>query len=226
MKIGILGGTFDPVHRGHGYVARRILEIFDLERVLFMVSNVPPHKEKQIITSALHRYAMVVLEIQNDTRLCPSPWELERREPPFTIDTLDYFATHHPQHSHCFIAGTDALKEIHLWKDYVTLLTEHCFIFVQRPGIEVDPKGLSVPKSLREVIEVVCEGEEPAIQPGRSFLISLNTPSVSSTSVRKLIASGKSPSCSLVSSAVLQYIQKNRLYEENEKLSEESLSGD
>ena len=226
MKVGILGGTFDPVHRGHGYVARKILEIFDLERVLFMISNVPPHKEKEEITSAFHRYAMVVLEVQNDTRLYSSPWELERPEPSYTIDTLDYFATHHPQHRHCFIAGTDALKEIHLWKDYVTLLKEHCLIFVQRPGIEVTLKELPVPKSLLEIIEVVCEGEEPTIQPGRSFLISLNAPPVSSTSVRKMIASGKSPSCSLVSSAVLQYIQKYRLYEKNEEPSEASLPGD
>ena len=225
MKFGILGGAFDPVHRGHTYVARKVVEIFDLDCVFFMISNFAPHKERSELSSAYHRYAMVVLEVLNEPRLYCSQLELQRQSC-YTIDTLNYFAMHYPQHRHCFIAGTDALREIHLWKDYGRLLREYSFIFVQRPGSQVDLKELKIPESLQETIQVVCEEEKPAIQSGRSFLISLDAPPLSSTSIRKMISSGMSPSGDFISLPVLQYIQKHRLYETNKKRSEESLPGD
>ena len=85
MKIGILGGTFDPIHRGHSYVARCVLNMFSLNHVLFMVSKLPPHKEKDDLTSPFHRFAMVVLDLLDDRDLYPSPWELERGTLSYTI---------------------------------------------------------------------------------------------------------------------------------------------
>ena len=193
-------------------MARCVLRMFSLNHVLFMVSKLPPHKEKSDLTSPFHRYAMVVLDLLDDRDLYPSPWELERGTLSYTIETLQYFARRHPGDEYCFISGSDSLHEIHLWKDYGKLLREHCFIFVQRPGIEVDLDKLGVSASSRGTIRAVCEKERPTIRPGQS----INAPAVSSTSIREMIVSGKQPSADMVSPAVLQYIRRHRLYEKGQ----------
>lgn len=223
MKIGILGGTFDPMHRGHTYLGRAVSTILDLDRVLFMVSHLPPHKGKQKITSPFHRYAMVAMGLLEEENLYPSQWELNRRKSSYTIETLQYFTSHYPQHQYCFIAGSDSLNEIHLWKDYATLLEEHCFVFVQRPGAQVDLEELKISGSLRQKIHIVCKQDQPIIRSGQSLLMTLDAPDISASSLRKLIASGKRPSSKLISPSVLQYVKKHRLYEENQDPSQEGL---
>ncbi len=223
MKIGILGGTFDPMHRGHTYLARAVSTVLDLNRVLFMVSYLPPHKGKQKITSPFHRYAMVALDVLDEENLYPSQWELDRGKSSYTIETLQYFTSHYPQHQYCFIAGSDSLKEIHLWKDCDTLLKEHCFVFVQRPGAQVNLEELKISGSLRQRIQILCEQDQPIIRPGQSLLMTLDAPDISASSLRKLIASGKRPSSQLISPSVLQYVKKHRLYEENQDPFKEGL---
>ncbi len=215
MKIGILGGTFDPMHRGHTYLARAVSTVLNLDRVLFMVSYLPPHKGKQEITSPFHRYAMVALDLLEEEKLYPSQWELERKQASYTIETLQYFTSHFPQHQYCFIAGSDSLKEIHLWKDYGRLLKEHCFVFVQRPGAQVKLEELKVSDSLRQKIHLVCKQDQPIIRSGQSLLMTLDAPNISASALRKLITAGKRPSRELISSSVLQYVKKHRLYEDN-----------
>jgi nicotinate-nucleotide adenylyltransferase len=226
LKIGILGGTFDPVHRGHRYVATEILEIADLERVIFMVSKSPPHKEKATISSPFHRYAMAVIEVLKSKRLHASQLELHRTGPSYTIDTLRLFSSRQPRDQICFIAGSDSLREIHAWKDCDKLFEDYSFVFVQRPGAEVDLGGAGLPAELRRWIREVRKGDKPTIQPGRSYLISLDSPPVSSTAIREMIASGDSLPEGWVSPGVLLYIQKYHLYEQNRSHSEKSLRGD
>lgn len=223
MKIGILGGTFDPMHRGHTYLARGVSTILDLDRVLFMVSYLPPHKGKLKISSPFHRYSMVAMDLLEEENLYPSQWELDRRKSSYTIETLQYFTSHHPRHQYCFIAGSDSLKEIHLWKDYATLLKEHCFVFVQRPGAQVNLEELKGLGSLRQRIHIVCKQDQPIIRSGQSLLMTLDAPDISASSLRKLIASGKCPSSRLISPSVLQYVKKHRLYEANQDPSKEGL---
>ena len=223
MKIGILGGTFDPMHRGHTYLARAVSTVLDLDRVLFMVSYLPPHKGKQKITNSFHRYAMVAMDLLEKENLYPSQWELDRRKSSYTIETLQYFTSHYPQHQYCFLAGSDSLQEIHLWKDYGTLLKEHCFVFVQRPGAQVNLEELKISDSLRQKIHIVCEQDQPIIRSGQSLLMTLDAPDISASSLRKLIASGKHPSSKLISPSVLQYVKKHRFYEENKDPFKEGL---
>lgn len=217
MRIGILGGTFDPIHRGHTYLAGEVLKVFRLDRVLFMVSNLPPYKDKEEITSPFHRYAMVVLDVLGEKRLYTSQWELAHQGFSYTVDTLRHFTATYPGHHFCFIAGSDSLKEIHLWKSYDTLLKKYTLIFVQRPGAEVELHQLKIPAPLKGTIRIVQEGENPTIEAGLSFLASLNALPISSTSIRQTIASGRLPSPQALSPRVLQYIQGYHLYEENEK---------
>ncbi len=223
MKIGILGGTFDPMHRGHTYLARAVSTVLDLDRILFMVSYLPPNKGKQKITNPFHRYAMVAMDLLEEENLYPSQWELDRRKSSYTIETLQHLTSHYPQHQYCFIAGSDSLKEIHLWKDYGTLLKEHCFVFVQRPGAQVNLEELKVSGSLRQKIHIVCEQDQPIIRSGQSLLMTLDAPDISASSLRKLIASGKHPSSKLISPAVLQYVKKHRLYEKSQDPFKEGL---
>ncbi len=215
MKIGILGGTFDPVHRGHTFVARRILEAFGLDRVLFMVSKKPPHKQSHQISSAYHRYAMVALEVLTEEGLFASQWELEHSDPCYTIDTLRYFSTHFPNHVYCFVAGTDSLREIQTWAAYSTLLTNYTFIFVQRPGARIKLEELQITQALKHRIRLFRKGEKPAILPGRSHLARLNAPAVSSTTIRKIFSDGRCPPTNILSPAVLNYVKKYELYDGN-----------
>lgn len=223
MKIGILGGSFDPIHTGHVYIGLRVSEVLGLDQVWFMVANVPPHKDKRAISGAYHRYAMTVLALEEHTRLLASTWELERKGRCFTIDTLEALARSRPADRFCFIAGSDSLRDLHSWKDYGKLLLEHCCVFVQRPGSEVNIVDLPLPDALKEVIQPICSETHCEIQAGRSFLINLNPPPVSSTAIRETLASGGAPSPDSLPPAVLAYIAKHRLYEDNPSSSEEGL---
>jgi nicotinate-nucleotide adenylyltransferase len=226
LKIGILGGTFDPVHQGHNYVATRILEDFELDRVIFMVAKSPPHKVKAPVSSPFHRYAMAVIEVLESKHLHASQLELHRPGPSYTIDTLRFFSASQSRDQVCFIAGSDSLREIHVWKDCDKLLADYSFIFVQRPGAEVDPERAGLPDELGRRIHEKRKGDKPTIQPGRSYLVNLDSPPVSSTAIREMIASGETPPRGWVSPGVLLYIEKYRLYEQNRSHSEKSLCSD
>ncbi len=223
MNLGILGGTFDPIHRCHTFIAHRIREIFGLDQVLFMVSNLPPHKETFRTTSSFHRYAMVVLDLLYEERLSASLLELEEGVPSYTVTTLERLRDLHPEDRFCFIAGSDSLKEIHLWKDYATLLSEHCFVFVQRTRSEADLEQLKINEAARKSIKVVSASEKPIIQTGQSFLINIEAPPTSSTHIREAIAVGQTPDPESISGLVLQYIREYRLYERNQSRSVENL---
>ena len=225
MKIGVLGGTFDPIHLGHTFIAGKIAQVFGLNQVIFMVSKFPPHKQAQGISSAFHRHAMVVLGTMNESRFCASTLELTRQGLSYTVDTLEELGSGHPDDQFCFIAGTDSLSELHLWYEYDKLLSRHCLIFVQRPGAEVDLDNLKIPSNLRDSIQFVETDKPPVIQKGRSFCVNLNAPPISSTEIRQMIESGRRPPQEFLSSMVYEYIRKYRLYEENPNLTEESLRG-
>jgi nicotinate-nucleotide adenylyltransferase len=223
VKIGILGGTFDPVHAAHLHLARRVRQVFSLDAVWFMVAHLPPHKEKHAVSSGFHRYAMAVLAVQEEKEIYASSWELERSHTSFTVDTLDTLRNESPEDDFCFIAGSDSLLDIHSWKDCGRLLLEHCFIFVQRPGLEVDLERIPLSGRLKEVIQPVFPDSDKSIQAGRSFLISLDAPPVSSTSIRRAIAAGQLPNADCLPASVLSYILKNRLYEHHPSSSEKGL---
>ena len=218
MKVGILGGTFDPIHQGHTHLAREIARVFELEKVIFMVSKSPPHKEVREISSAFHRYAMVALEIDCEDSFFVSTLELRREGPSYTYDTLEQLKSCHPDDQFCFVAGTDSLRELSLWYQYDRLIQNHCLVFVQRPGAEVDLNRLEISTTLRDRIRLTEEGEKPEICEGSSFLLSLNAPPISSTEIRNLIRSGKRPSLNVLSSPVYRYIRKCQLYEEEQDL--------
>jgi nicotinate-nucleotide adenylyltransferase len=225
LKIGILGGTFDPIHAGHTYIARTICHIFGLDRIVFMVSKYPPHKNQTEISGAFHRYAMVVLNLLNERNCYASDRELRKSGPSYTIETLDELSKLHPDHQICFIAGSDSLQEIHLWREYDKLLLRHCLVFVQRPGVEVKLDKLSISAGHRDLIHSLDTQDVPTIERGRSYLLSLNSPPISSTQIRRMIATGVRPSAEYLFPPVYQYIRKYQLYGKQQRASEKSLRG-
>ncbi|HSR66363.1 MAG TPA: nicotinate (nicotinamide) nucleotide adenylyltransferase [Acidobacteriota bacterium] len=213
MKVGILGGTFDPIHAGHLYLARHVLRMQTLDQVLLLIARRPPHKRQRSLAGPYHRFAMAALATQDDNLLRPCSWELKRPAPSYTIDALRHFRSRHPAWRLTFIAGSDSLRDLHSWRDYAKLLEEFSFTFVQRPGETVDLTTLKLPAPLRERITVADASMPLDIRPGASLLICLDAPDVSSTRLRQTLSSGGIPENGAVPDPVLRYARKFGLYE-------------
>jgi nicotinate-nucleotide adenylyltransferase len=207
MRLGLFGGTFDPIHVGHLDVARAAAAALALERVWVVPSRTPPHRSRPR-ASAAHRFAMAALAVQHDPVLLVSDLEMETPGPSYTVDTLDRL-----QHSRVdlagvfFITGADAFREIGAWKDYPAVLDRCHFAVVSRPGA---PAG-----DLRRVLPVLAERMEPVPGdvPARPSILLVDAPTaaVSSTAVREARASGRRLT-GLVVPPVEQYILEHDLY--------------
>jgi len=142
MRIGIMGGTFDPIHYGHLNSAEEIAEVFKMDRVIFIPAFIPPHKKKEKITDVYHRLMMTMLATLSNPRFTVSTIEIERDGYSYTIDTVNElrnsFKRGSAKNKFYFIVGVDAFKEIFTWKDSVRLLKNCDFIVTTRPGYKVD----------------------------------------------------------------------------------------
>ena len=138
-RAAIYGGTFDPVHNGHIEVASRIVELFELDEVIFVPACVPPHKRGAGITSAFHRFAMLALATQRDTRLRLSTIELDAPDRPYAVDTVERMqsATGSSQRLF-FLIGADSWAEITTWHEWQRLLKMCDLIVVTRPGYDLN----------------------------------------------------------------------------------------
>lgn len=157
--IGIMGGTFDPIHYGHLVAAECSAEQFDLEMVIFVPAGSPPHKEEQRVTSSTDRYMMTLLATISNPLFVISKVEIEREGLSYTIDTLLYFREKYPEHDIYFITGADAIAEIFTWKDPERLLEECSFIAVTRPGFPIR-------EECRKIIESYSKRIFPLSIPG------------------------------------------------------------
>lgn len=220
MRVGIYGGTFDPVHRGHTYIANRVRRLLALDRVLLMVSRLPPHKAGNGVVRQHHRLAMVALETLEEAHLYASDFELRRRGPSYTVRTMALLRESHPSHRFCFIGGSDSLRDIRIWKDYSLLLRDNCCVFVQRAGARVDTACF--PDIRLE--EVTAAGSSsPEIGPGRTLLVDIGAPDISSSQLRERLAGRGHPNAGQISPKVLQYIRKYHLYEDNTRIADPGL---
>ncbi len=148
-RVAIYGGTFDPVHNGHVEVARRVLELFELDGVIFVPACVPPHKRNANITSAFHRFAMLALATEADQRLLVSTIELDSPQEPYAVETVERIrGTLDDQTELFFLMGADSWREITSWHEWERLLRMCHFIVVTRPGFEIeglDYSNMSIP---------------------------------------------------------------------------------
>ncbi len=130
-KIGVMGGTFDPVHNGHLAIAEKAREEFGLERVLFVPSGIPPHKQK-VFAPPVHRLAMVKIAVKDNKHFTVSDMEIKRRRPSYTYDTISLVKSMYPHMEIFFIAGEDALCEIKSWHRYEELVRMTIFLVAPR----------------------------------------------------------------------------------------------
>lgn len=213
-RIGVFGGTFDPVHVGHlvaAEIARRALE---LDEVLLVPARQAPHRPTPPQASGYHRFAMLALATLSHPALRPSDIELLAPGPSYTSLTLQRLAQAGTRPASLFfIAGADAFAEIATWYDYPALLDRSHFVVLTRPGHPVAALRAVLPELAPRMREVHGERgvEIPERPPLGIFLLDARTPTVSSTLVRDTVARGR-PLTELVTPEVEGYIHRQGLY--------------
>jgi nicotinate-nucleotide adenylyltransferase len=202
MRIGILGGTFDPIHVGHLEAASVAGRAFSLDKVLLMPSRTPPHRPTEPRASVFHRFAMAALAA-SERGMTVSDLEVRRDGPSYTAETLEALHREGIAPSDLFfITGTDAFAEVGMWHDYPRILQLANFIVVSRPGAP-RPAEL-IPKSHSANPE--HHPTAPAV-----FSVEADTPDVSSTEIRRRVGAGDSLD-GLVPSSVAGHIRRHHLY--------------
>ena len=226
MNVGLLGGTFDPIHRGHLAVARAAQQRFQLGRILFIPAGAPPHKMKQPLTPFAHRYAMVALATSGEKIFVPSDIESYGQldgKPSYSIDTVRRVKKHLRKSDRLFfIIGIDAFKDIASWRTPEDLLKETEFIVVSRPGYSLADVGTFLPQSLRPAPKVTkAFKHQPAlgdiVLPGATLhLLPDVRERISATQIRSAARSGRKLD-SLVGPQVAEYIRKTGLYKQSSR---------
>ena len=189
-RVGIMGGTFDPIHHGHLVAASEVAALFDLEEVIFVPTGAPWQKTERQVSPAEHRYLMTVIATASNPRFWVSRVDIDRPGPTYTIDTIRDIQSQRPGAELYFITGADALGQILSWKDAEQTLRLARFIGVTRPGYELSDAHLP--------IDSVTLLDVPAM-------------AISSSDCRDRVAAGH-PVWYLVPDGVVQYINKHRLY--------------
>lgn len=190
-RLGVMGGTFDPIHHGHLVAASEVAARFDLDEVVFVPTGSPSFKQDVDVTPAEHRYLMTVIATASNPRFTVSRVDIDRPGLTYTVDTLRDLAAERPDADLYFITGADAITQILTWKDSAELFDLAQFVAVTRPGHQLILDGLPTHR--------VSQWEIPAL-------------AISSTDVRARAQEGR-PVWYLVPDGVVQYIAKHHLYE-------------
>ena len=199
MRLGIMGGTFDPIHWGHLVTAEAARHQFKLDQVLFVPAGQPPHKEGRNVSSAEHRYLMTFLAIAHNPVFYVSRVEIDRPGNSFTFDTVNYLRqTYDPLTEVYFITGADVMRDILTWHRAQELLSMCHFVAASRPGFTLN--DYMEQKDLQRFREN-----------GSIHLIEVPAMAISSTDLRRRVRVGE-PISYLVPEAVENYIYKNGLY--------------
>ena len=202
-KIGLMGGTFDPIHYGHLVLAEQIRAQFNLDMVYFIPAGIPPHKQDKNISSSKHRYFMTLLATITNPYFEVSKIEIEDKNISYTVNTIEKFKEIiHKDAELYFITGADAIYELETWNRVGKLLTLCNFIAASRPGIDE--------KKLREKIGELKEKYDANI-----IVTTVPALAISSTDIRERISLGKSIKY-IVPESVEYYIYKNKLYIDNQ----------
>ncbi|HKZ00588.1 MAG TPA: nicotinate-nucleotide adenylyltransferase [Pyrinomonadaceae bacterium] len=220
-RIGIYGGTFDPVHSGHIELARRVSQLFEIDTVVFVPALLAPHKLKRTTTSPLHRYAMLVLATENEPGLRVSTFEMEASDRRYTVDTVAYFQAQFAGGAELFfIMGADSWSEITTWHEWERLLAMTNHIVVTRPGfeVEIDHLPAAVQKRVVDVRGPGGPAKAAAVQLRNNaiFISDAVMIDVSATDIRRAAIEGRfSDFVKWVPGPVARYVQKYSLYRES-----------
>ncbi len=233
MNIGLFGGTFDPIHKGHLALAQAARERCELGRIYFVPTNVPPHKASQPVASYFHRYAMTTLATQSEKTFTPSlleaPGEFILHDkksatasvasaPNYSIDTIRRLKQSLKKSDRLFfLIGVDAFKDIAKWREAEALFAECAFIVASRPGFSLADVAGALPEKLRPRAEATKPfARQPAkgdlVLPGVTLhLLDDVHQKISATEIRAAVRA-KRPIRRLVPESVEEYIKKEGLY--------------
>ena len=208
------GGTFDPVHIGHIDIARRVSEVFEIEKVVFIPAQMAPHKIGRPVTPSVHRYAMLALATQDDPQLSISTFELDDPDRRYTVDTVAHFQRRLGNETELFfIMGADSWSEITSWREWERLLTMTNHIVVTRPGFE--PSIAHVGAVGERIVDLRGTATEAATSrtTPRIYFTDAVMKDVSATRIRRLASEGRTDELTdLLPPAVLEYIKKYGIY--------------
>ncbi len=193
-RLGVMGGTFDPIHHGHLVAASEVQAWFDLDEVVFVPTGQPYQKSERSVSPAEHRYLMTVIATASNPRFTVSRVDIERPGPTYTIDTLTDLTTQQPDADLYFITGADALPDILGWRSAQEMFELAHFVGCTRPGYRMAPAAL--------------EG----MPPDRVTVVEIPALAISSSECRTRTARGE-PVWYLVPDGVVQYISKHHLYQ-------------
>ena len=192
-RVGVMGGTFDPIHHGHLVAASEVQSWFDLDEVVFVPTGQPWQKADRTVSPAEDRYLMTVIATAANPRFNVSRVDIDRRGPTYTIDTLRDLSALHPDADLYFITGADALAALLTWRDHDELFDLAQFVGVTRPGHEMDDSTLD------------------GLPADRITLVEIPALAISSTDCRDRVERDE-PVWYLVPDGVVQYIGKHELY--------------
>lgn len=211
-RVAIYGGTFDPVHNGHLEVARAVVKLFELEKLIFVPACVPPHKRNANITSAYHRFAMLALATEQDRQLLVSTTELDAPERPYAVETVARMKN--DSERLFFLIGADSWAEITTWHEWRRLLTMCDLIVITRPGYDIDNKATAEVNLVdvrdldkRAVGDLIIAEDKP-----RVFVTNAAMVDVSATRIRQAAQSNDLALRTMVPPAVAKYVGKYDLY--------------
>ena len=219
-KVGLFGGTFDPIHSGHLSAAEEIKSILNLDKVYFIPSGNPPHKENSDITPASDRLEMIRLAIEDNKDFEISEFELTSESPSYTVKTLEHFNSIEPDVEFYFIVGNELFNNIESWKDYKKLFELSNFAVITRPGFSEEDSS-KVPLALKDdfryhnsienVISYTNKTKDSELKNKNIVFIEIKGIEISSTDIRAFVKSKQSIK-NLVPDKVEKYISAKKLY--------------
>jgi len=219
-KIGLLGGSFNPVHIGHLRAAEEIKENFYLDKVIFIPASVNPLKVGENYLNPDIRLEMLDIALEDNPYFELSDIEIERESPSYTIDTLKYFYNDFPNDDHYFIVGSELFSNINTWKKYKELFLYSNFIVIHRPGSRSSDKESYFPLEIKNDFRYLNDGESyrdtevfEHKSKSRIYFSSINGIEMSSTMIRNLAGKNRSIKY-LVPVELEKYIVYNKIYTE------------
>ena len=200
-RIGILGGTFNPIHMGHLIIAEEVCKHHHLSKIVFMPTYIPPHKYVNDLAEAHHRHKMIQAAISDKRKFEVSDLEIMREGKSYTIDTIEEILNHYGEDSEIFlIIGADSLNELELWKN-IKKLSQLChFVIVNRPGFKTEASA--------RLVEIIGSSK---ILDLKRLMIEIDPVDISSTNIRKRVSDGVEIK-GLVPECVEAYINEHVLY--------------
>lgn len=218
-RVGIMGGTFDPIHNGHLVAGSEVADLFDLDVVVYVPTGQPWQKKHKKVSPAEDRYLMTVVATASNPRFLVSRVDIDREGDTYTVDTLHDMREAYPDAELFFITGADALEKIVTWRDWESMFDLAHFVGVTRPGYALptgrgsgsDADGADGAEAA-EAAEAADLGPlQQEVDAGRLSLVDIPAMAISSTGIRQRAEQGR-PVWYLVPDGVVQYITKHGMY--------------